>query len=342
MSGKLSEAVRAARRGWKFLVIGDVMLDVYVHGDATRMSPEEPAPIFDAERISTRPGGAANTAVNLARLGNSVVLLGRGEQQNVDSVTFHSRPAALLLKDALSDCGVRHYLAPTPGYQTELKVRYVARGRPAYMFRCDWRTPADNDALTALVSSTLKEEPFDAVVVSDYAKGATSAKMAKDVLMSAFEQNIPVYIDCRPDQLPVWFQPGASSRRTLKLNEKEFNDAGGSVEDGMPSLQVKHCGDVCRAADVELLVTKGDRGMFVWSSTMLHGFDIAGRPSAEFKSSIGAGDTALAVYAWGRTIGLESGDAAFVANAAASEVVKHAENGGLSKDELIDVLEVAI
>lgn len=336
MNIELVEKARAARTGWKFLVIGDVMLDVYVHGDATRMSTEEPFPIFDADRAVMQPGGAANTAVNLAQLSNSVVLLGRGEELGNANFVTGGGLADRCLKDALDRNGVRGYLAPTKNYTTELKIRYFARQRPSYQFRCDWRTEADNESFADLVAMTLKEEPFDAIVVSDYAKGSISKRVSSEVLVHAFEHDIPVYVDCRPTNIPLWFYEDGNARHILKLNAHEFEAAGGRIDNGVPFINAS-----ARSRKVvfgELLLTRGEHGMFVWSSDMLQGVDVRGRPSPAFQSSVGAGDMALAAYAWARTIGLGSENAADVANVAASEIVKNREQRSISKAELIRVM----
>ena len=177
----------------KILVAGDVMLDRYWIGTATRLSPEAPVPVLPVTRIEDRPGGAANVAKNLAVMGADVTLLGFVGDDEPGERLRH------LLPDVYC-----HFL---PCEQTTMKLRMVSGHHQ--MMRADFETTTP--ALDNLPSG------FDLVVLSDYAKGALARSNA--LIYQCNKSDVPVLVDPKTTDWSRYY--GAT---LIKPNTKEMND----------------------------------------------------------------------------------------------------------------------
>jgi len=183
-------------KGQKIFVIGDLMLDIYLRGRATRISPEAPVPVILAEKKELIPGGAANVMVNLIELGCSVT--GAGFVGSDDEGDF-------LLK-RLQNLGVNTDCILRTSLSTIHKTRILASGQHVMRYDCDSDfSLADTKYLTELIQSLASVHSFNAVVVSDYAKGTISQDMM-DGIKESFD--CPVICDIKPEHssyfLNVW------------------------------------------------------------------------------------------------------------------------------------------
>ena len=158
----------------RILVVGDVMLDKYFYGEVTRISPEAPVPITRVVRVKETLGGAANVAHNLALLGCRTFLAGFvGEDQHCES-----------LVDKLESRGVdREGLIPTES-PTTTKIRVI--GGHQQMLRLDFEDAAPacspySERLLRYVARKL-DEGLDAVIISDYGKGACTEEICREVI----------------------------------------------------------------------------------------------------------------------------------------------------------------
>jgi D-glycero-beta-D-manno-heptose-7-phosphate kinase len=146
--------------GLRILVVGDVMLDRYWHGDVNRISPESPVPVVHVKREESRLGGAANVALNVRTLGAQVTLLSMVGQDN----------AARDLKALLVQQGITAELGEDPGMETIVKLRVI--GRSQQMLRIDFEKEPDHEVLATLLDRYREILPsHDAVLFSDYGKG---------------------------------------------------------------------------------------------------------------------------------------------------------------------------
>ena len=170
----------------RLLVLGDVMLDKYIWGEVGRISPEAPVPVVRATHQSEQPGGAANVAMNLAKLGAGVALVG---------FTGGDADEALLAA-SLKANGIDPAFVACDGFPTITKTRIV--GGRQQMLRLDSenlskRPDADHDRLLAKV---LEELPrCHAVVLSDYAKGVLAPALCQAVIAAARKLGVPVLVD---------------------------------------------------------------------------------------------------------------------------------------------------
>jgi D-beta-D-heptose 7-phosphate kinase/D-beta-D-heptose 1-phosphate adenosyltransferase len=169
------------------LVLGDVMLDEYIWGEVRRISPEAPVPVVEVKRRSSSPGGAANTAANVAALGGLPVLI---------SVVGRDHSASML-REVLRQNGTdADGLCVDPARATTTKSRIIAHNQQVARLDVEERaplTPAHEDALIAAVQRHLPRA--DACIVSDYAKGVVSPRVSREVIRLAREAGQPVVVD---------------------------------------------------------------------------------------------------------------------------------------------------
>ena len=189
MIEQLHDVIQEIEQKWaskRLLVVGDVMLDKYVWGDVGRISPEAPVPVVRATHHSEQPGGAANVAMNLRRLGaqTQVVAFTGGDENEK------------LLAGSLRKCGVSPHFVVSDGFPTITKQRIL--GGRQQMLRLDserlgTRPRADYDRLVAAVLQHLPGS--HAVVLSDYAKGVLTPGVCQLVIQAARKLGIPVLVD---------------------------------------------------------------------------------------------------------------------------------------------------
>ena len=203
--------------GKRVLVVGDLMLDAYVHGEVSRISPEAPVPVMRVERERSLLGGAANTAKCLAALGCRAVMCG---------VVGEDADGALLREEA-DNLGIGHEaVLGDASRRTIRKTRIIARRQQ--VIRLDWEdaTPL-GDAVVARLVEVARAAVADceAVVVSDYSKGVVVPEVAKAVLDTARERGVPSVID--PKALPWDHYAGATILKPNRLEAGWFEQAMG-------------------------------------------------------------------------------------------------------------------
>jgi len=180
------------------LCIGDLMLDDFVYGEVTRISPEAPAPVIAVQRSETNIGGAGNVARNLASLGVKCVFVGVvGEDDAGRALTaaFKSQP----LIDA--------HIVTDASRPTTRKVRFVSEHYSTHLLRADWELakPVSSDKEQALIDHVLEALPrIGAVVLSDYAKGVLTPRVIRAVIDAAKKARKPVVVDPKGTDYSVY------------------------------------------------------------------------------------------------------------------------------------------
>ena len=164
----------------KIAVIGDIMLDEYVWGEVTRISPEAPVPVVRMLRKSTTLGGAGNVANNIISLGGQAYLYGVvGYDVNGDQI-IKMAPAGLIIKDS--------------SRPTTIKTRIIAHSQ--HVARVDFEeTVPLNEEIVAHIISALRQEDFKAIIVADYGKGVITPRLMFDIFRFARSKDIIVAID---------------------------------------------------------------------------------------------------------------------------------------------------
>jgi D-beta-D-heptose 7-phosphate kinase / D-beta-D-heptose 1-phosphate adenosyltransferase len=310
----------------KVLVVGDIMLDRYIHGDVDRISPEAPVPVIRHARRYERAGGAANVAMNLAGLGCQTILSGfwGGDSEQTEL-------AAILERAGVDTIGVVSSSLPTIS-----KTRIV--GRMQQLLRLDIEsrdTPPAIEAQRLQERATELVAKVNAVILSDYAKGALSTSLCEAVIRAARAANIPVLADPKTPDFSKY--TGAT---TVCPNLGELSSATG--------IDVHRIDDLLAAA--QALIAEHDF-KFVTVTMSEKGITVLRQPSAgktgiyhspararEVFDVSGAGDTVIATLAACLAGGLQIETAVELANLAAGIVVSKVGTVPIAGHELVTAL----
>ncbi|MBZ5700829.1 MAG: bifunctional hydroxymethylpyrimidine kinase/phosphomethylpyrimidine kinase [Acidobacteriia bacterium] len=331
-------------RGLRAGVFGDLMLDRYLWGTATRLSPEAAVPVVDFEKQSECLGGAGNVAANLAALGARVEMFG---------ATGRDEPGAALRK-CLRAAGIAERgVIADPRRVTTVKTRIIARHQQVVRVDHERREPLRAETEEALVRRLLSAlRRLDVVVLSDYDKGLITDALADRVLNACHRLKVPVLV--KPKRSRLYAYRGARAivcnageasffvTRTLE-DDKSIEEAGRAL--------LAHFG--CAA----VVITRGGKGMTVVEESMprhVHipatSFEVTyarvGQAGIERNATgrqvfdvTGAGDTVLSVLALALAAGAALPDAAVLANTAAGVVVGKLGTATVSPKELAAALE---
>ena len=313
-------------RGRRVLVLGDVMLDEFLWGRVSRISPEAPVPVVQVTGQSFHLGGAGNVAANLRSLGGGAVLAGIVGRDT----------AGQRVREALAAAGVDSRLVEVGrGRPTTVKTRVVAHGQQ--VVRADREDAADvpAGAETALVEWVRRDLPScGALVISDYQKGVVTASLLKRVLPLARRHRVSVLVDPKVHHFRLY--RGAT---VVTPNQLEAEQATGLplrspaevVAAGRRILSLLGCRAV--------LVTRGEHGM----SLLERGRPPLHVPTAarEVFDVTGAGDSVIATMALALAAGATLPEAAVLANCAAGVVVGKVGTAQASPDEVLAAAGVA-
>ena len=330
MIEQLHEVIQEIEQKWaakRLLVVGDVMLDKYIWGDVGRISPEAPVPVVLATHQSQQPGGAANVAMNLSRLGAQAEIIGftGGDEDE------------RLLAEGLRANGILPEFVVSQGFPTITKQRIL--GGRQQMLRLDSERlgARSEDDYERLVKRVLAHLPgCDAVVLSDYAKGVLTPEVCQTIIQAARGLRIPVLVD--PKSADFTRYRGAT---TICPNLGELCVAVHLDGRDLKSL-LDAAGALVTELGIEFLTaTLGEKGIalvrpgkrFLTPAVARQVFDVSG-----------AGDTVIAVLALCLASGLRAETAVSVANIAAGIVVGKAGTVPVEKYELLAALapEIAL
>lgn len=287
--------------GSRVLVVGDVMLDRYWHGDTGRISPEAPVPVVRIGGREARLGGAANVALNVAATGATAALVGViGDDEDGAAV-----------RELLEAAGIEARLLVSPQHPTIAKLRVISRQQQ--LIRLDFERGFDAHAfdaaaLEAAFAALLADA--GAVVCSDYAKGTLTA--VPGFIAAARRAGKPVLVDPKGAD---WQRYAGTS--LITPNWSEFLAAAGPCAD--EAAVTERAGGLRARLNLDaLLVTRSERGMSLFADgAPLH----LPTQAREVFDVTGAGDTVIAVAGAALAAGVALPDAAALANLAAGIVV---------------------
>ncbi len=308
-------------------MIGDVMLDEFVWGKVSRISPEAPVPVVEVVSQSSYPGGAANVARNLVEFTPHVGVLGA-----IGKDVYGAQLVELLEAE-----GIRtDSLVKADGWPTIVKTRIIARQQQVVRVDRERRTRIGEtlmDEVMERVHEVLTET--DVVIFEDYGKGFLNQAMKDRICEAAADRGLVVCVDPNPGNPIDW-----SGATVIKPNRGEAFAAAGVVlteaedeplSDG-PLLEVGR--RLVEMWDVEqLLVTLGEHGMILFERGN-EPYHTPTRAQEVFDVS-GAGDTVIAVYALGLAAGVSAREAAEMANHAAGIVVGKLGTATVGPEELV-------
>lgn len=305
-SSQRQSELLAAFRGKRIAIVGDLMLDRFIYGDAERLSPEAPVPIVKLSQRTAQPGGAANVAANVQCMGGEAVLLGAAGSDEAGAELL-----ALLKKLAVDGSAVSCHA----GYPTVLKTRVVARGQQ--LLRIDEEDPeAYPEAARFEVRTAFAEliSGLDALAISDYGKGCLDARLVGELISLSQAQGIPVIVDPKPASIALF-----RSADLVKPNLGEAKRIAGLPEAHSDGLLL--CEAILAASHAQAVaVTAGPAGMYVLAGGKFR--HIQGHVREVFDVA-GAGDSTLAAMALALSAGGTVFEAAWMGNLAGSIAVSH-------------------
>ena len=305
---KLRAQVRRAR----VLVVGDVMLDRYWFGDASRISPEAPVPVVLVQREEARPGGAANVARNCAALGASTQLL---------SVVGEDEAGAQLLELVQAE-GVRTSFHRDPSIRTTVKLRVVARQQQ--LVRVDFETSPSREVLASKLADFQQALPeCDVVILSDYGKGGLAHISSMISLANAAGKR--VLVDPKGDDYSRY--AGAT---IVTPNRAELLEVVGTWKDEA-DLERRAQALRTELGLEALLLTRSDEGMTLFRAQgALH----VKAEEREVYDVSGAGDTVIAALGVMLAVGVGFEEGVKIANRAAGIVVGKLGTAVATREEL--------
>lgn len=314
MSDSLIQAIGNLKRS-KVFVLGDLLLDEYIWGKVSRISPEAPIQILNVERREYRSGGAANVARNMAALGGDVLCAGAVGRDTAGDALIR------LLREAGIDSSgiVRDPLKPTP-----VKTRMIAHGQQILRVDQERTDPIAPSLIRSLSRSIVTAAARCALaLVSDYNKGCVPRSVAVRLTREFGRRKIPVLVALKSRDYRKY--AGVTG---AMLNRAELSHITG--EDNLTSAAAKLIHELRIKF---LVVTLGENGMTVIDN---EGHSTAARSMArEVYDVTGAGDTALTAFALGYASGFDLPTCAGIANAAAGIVVGKLGAETVTRDELL-------
>ncbi|MBC8500881.1 MAG: D-glycero-beta-D-manno-heptose-7-phosphate kinase [Nanoarchaeota archaeon] len=297
----------------RILVIGDIMLDKYIYGDVSRISPEAPVQIVRARKESYKLGGSGNVVNNITSLGAKATIIGEvGKDKEKD-----------ILIRLLREKKIKSRLISTKK-PTITKIRVV--GRSQQLIRIDYEDDKNNNVKEIIKKVKRETRSCDAIIISDYAKGSISTALMKKVLVIAKGKSI--IVDPKPSHNVDY-----SGATLITPNEKESYimsglDKGEKIFEVIKKLEQK--------MKTKILVTRGKDGMaFIKKNELIEVPTIA----EEVYDVTGAGDTVIAVLALSIASGANLEEATVIANHCAGIVVTKFGTATVSARELLSAIE---
>ncbi len=309
----------------KVLILGDVMLDVYLQGDAQRISPEAPVPVVNINEQKYMLGGAANVARNIYSLGGLPTLVsicgGGGDGQK--------------LKELLNKSSIVNHVLPSAERNTIVKTRIMAQGQQVLRFDkedCKALNQFEYKYICEILEKLVPEHAV--VILSDYAKGLVNIDIRQCLqnVISAMPKPAELLVDPKPNNAVCYTHSSlmtpnrkeASQMTHMALSTKEeIILAGRRIMDAY--------------ACTELLITLGAEGMALFSKDGAV-WNIAPSAKAVFDVT-GAGDTVISTLALGRAANIDILTCCILATYAAGLVLEHVGVACVSANDIVNVME---
>ena len=301
------------------LVVGDLMLDTYLWGNAERISPEAPVPVVKVNKIEHNPGGAANIALNLATLGCKVSVIG----------LIGSDTEGKILTNILDQRNiVCTNLVESDNRPTTVKSRIIAHNQQ--VVRADREVLTDlselsNKALAEAVDSNLSD--VDAVVLGDYNKGVLNSDSISHIIQMAGEAGKPIYVDPKKANFIMY-----KNVRLFKPNLIEFKNSY-AVNESLEVAGFKLKNEL--NADI-LMITRSADGVSLFNGSDYHHIPTKARQVHDVS---GAGDTVIAAFTLSDLCGATPEESVEISNYAAGRVCEEVGVVPISLDMLNEMLD---
>lgn len=307
----------------KVLVIGDIMLDKYLWGDVSRISPEAPVQVVNVLKETFEAGGAANVANNIAALDGEAVMVG---------ITGNDEARDVLLNE-LSKKGINaEGIFVDADKPTTQKVRIIGKGQQ--LLRVDYEKKEHihkdiENVIVKFLEKTIKT--VDVVVISDYAKGVITPAICQKLIDISKYNKKAVIVDPKPKHKEFY-----SNFDLITPNNAEASEMTG-IEDGNDDMVIEIGNKLLKSLNTNVLITRGEKGMslFEKDGVITH----IPAKAKEVYSLIGAGDTVAATIALALASGADFKESATLANIAAGIKVGKIGTASVSIEEIKKEIE---
>ena len=310
-------------RGKKILVIGDIMMDKYIWGDVSRISPEAPVQVVNVLRETYEAGGAANVANNISALSGDALMIG---------ITGNDDARKILVEELRKkNIDVNGVLIDKDKPTTQ-KVRIL--GKSQQLLRVDYENKEHvheiiENSIISFVEKNIKN--IDVVVISDYAKGVLTPKVSKKIIDISKQNKKIIIVDPKPKHREFY-----KDVDLITPNNAEASEMSG-IEDGSDETIIEIGNKLMKSSNTNVLITRGEKGMsmFEKSGSVTH----IPTNAKEVYSLIGAGDTVVATIALALASGADFKEAAVLSNIAAGIKVGKIGTASVSVEEIKKEIE---
>jgi D-beta-D-heptose 7-phosphate kinase/D-beta-D-heptose 1-phosphate adenosyltransferase len=301
------------------------MVDRYVYGDVSRVSPEAPTVVLAARWEDVTPGGAANVALNLAGLGARCVLVGAIGKDD---------PGRMLIERLAKVRNVEARLVSDPSRPTTMKTRYVSEHYSTHLLRTDWEDarPLEAERENEILARAHDALPnCSALILSDYGKGVLTQRVIEELISAATKAKKPVVVDPQGNDYRIYRFATVVTPNRGELSRALNRDVRSAEEISVGAAEL------CERTDIgAFLVTRSEDGV----TLVARGEEPVQIPAhpVKVRDVSGAGDTVTATMAAMLAIGADLEAAARAANAAAAVVVGKRGTASVSLVELRTML----
>ncbi len=312
-------------RNKNILIIGDIILDRYIFGKVSRISPEAPVPVVDVVKESYLLGGAANVANNIIALGGKVSVAG----------VIGKDRAGDVVRDLMTGCNINIDAVIIDNRPTTVKSRVIAHNQQVVRFDREDCRKLDGKNLVSFLGNIRKVLPmFDAVIISDYKKGVISASLIKEVVKYAKRNKTFVAVDPKVGHFHLY-----KNVSMITPNLKEASEGSGIEIKDEKSLLKAGKTLLSRLSCMSVLVTRGEEGMSLFERES-GGMKVTHIPTVAKKvyDVTGAGDTVIATFTLAHAAGASLQDAATISNHAAGIVIGEVGTAVAAPDALLQSL----
>jgi D-beta-D-heptose 7-phosphate kinase/D-beta-D-heptose 1-phosphate adenosyltransferase len=310
----------------KILVIGDIILDRYIFGKVSRISPEAPVPVVDVYEESYRLGGAANVANNIVSLGGNVAIAG----------IIGKGSAGRIIRDILQEKKISQDYVFEDMRRTTVKTRIIGGNQQIVRFDIEDRRRLEGKAkemFLSMIKDAIKN--FDAVIVSDYKKGVVSKELFKILVNERKNNHLFVSVDPKVGHFRLYKHVSLITPNLAEAShgaEIDIKDEKTLVKAGNNLIKKLQCDAV--------LITRGEEGMTIFEKTDSK-VKVTHLPTVAKKvfDVTGAGDTVIATITLAHIAGASLVDAAKISNIAAGVVVGRVGTSTVTQEEIIDLFK---
>lgn len=305
----------------KILVIGDVMLDHFVYGTVSRISPEAPVPVVNVKSEKLMPGGAANVVSNVAKLGGRVYVAGVvGNDYNGNILR------ELIGKDTVNSEGI----VTVDNFQTIIKTRVIAHNQQIVRFDKEDNVRFSQDVYKKLIANIKNiADEVDAVIISDYGKGLIEKRFFSTIVNLMREKNKFISLDPKVENFKFYKNV---SILTPNINEA-FGGSGIMIKDDKTLIKASKA--IFKKVKPDyLLITRGEAGMSLFYRD--NGSEHLKARAKDVYDVTGAGDTVISTLTIAKSAGANIFDACYIANAAAGIAVSQLGTYAVGVEELIN------